>query len=322
MELIKKKICLSDYTCRTNPYLINGLIPEDIIYDDKISHWGEITGVTSSGNIEYYSIENTGYTAELCSLNILFTQFIDDIGVLECLIENWIPNKSYYKGESILYNGITFKCLVSKSKSTIFNLLDWINNDNILNDEYIPILTDEGEFMYVDLEENSGNTINFIGESKVNEFRRYSKTTNDKDLYNPTWNTGFTQEIKNTYGNINKIISESIDHTGSKQNLYEYVLGATENDLEMTGIHYKDLDSWRSQISYNSNGFTSDNSISAPNIKQEYLLGIIEPPKINIDVLIDRGVNSTFDKNLKLGEIRSIEDLISYGNGFFKIKNN
>lgn len=301
IELISKKISLSNYICRVNPYLVDGLIPDGIICTGLTSHWGEITGLTSDGDIEYYISGVSGITVNLCYFSILINQTIDDIGVLESEINDWIPNKTYYYGESVLENGYSYRCYVGQSNSNTFNLSDWeINTDSY----------------------STGNTVNFNGESKIDSFRRYSKTNTDSDLYNSIYNSGFTQEIVNTYGNINKIISQSINYTGSKQNLYEYVLGATEGELSTTGIHYQDLNNGTSQISYIASGLTSDNSITAPIIKKDYLLGIVEPPKVSIDVFIDRGINSTFDKNLKLGDIRSMNALTNYGNGFFKIKNN
>jgi len=301
MELIKKTIYLSDYICRVNPYIINGLIPEDIDYTGITSHWGELIGIKDNGEVEYYVGKNTTYTSNLCSFNILFIQSADDIGVLEPKIENWVPNKLYFAGESKLYNGHSYRCTKNQSKLSIFDLSDWELNT---------------------IEPADNNIITFTGESKINEFRRYSKSNSDRDLYNPTWNSGFTQEIKSSYGNINKIISESSDFSGENQGLYEYIIGATENELETTGIHYKDVSSGISNISYLTNGLTAENSISSPNIKSDYLLGIIETPKTFINVKIDRGVNSTFEKNLKLGDIRTLDDLTKYGNGFFKIKDN
>jgi len=308
MDFINKKICLNNYICRINPYLINGVVPDNTITTGSTSHWGEITGLTNNNEIEYYTKTNTIYTSSLCSFNILFTQNFDDIGVAETKIENWVKNKIYFLGEVVLYNGYSFRCYINKSKSDMFSLNDWeLNSGDKLTDNTGNTVT---------------NTVTFIGESKINEFRRYSKTTNDEDLYNPIWNSGFTQEIKNAYGNINKIISESFNNNGLKQNLYEYIIGATENHINDTGIHYKDISDGISEITYITSGLTQENSISAPSIKEDYLLGVIESPKISVDVFIDRGVNSTFDKNLKLGDIRSLDGLVNYGNGFFKIKSN
>jgi hypothetical protein len=65
---------------------------------------------------------------------------------------------------------------------------------------------------------------------------------------------------------------------------------------------------------------TTENAIDVPSVKLYYLIGVINPPKINIDVFIDRGSNLSFDRHVKLGEIKSLNDLESYGNGYYKIK--
>jgi len=306
MELIKKTICLNDFRCKLE------------------NNWGSVTGLTSNNAVEYFVTGATGLTSNLLNLNILFIQKYDDIGVLTDTSKNWIPKKTYYYGEVVIYNGYSYRCYVTTSNSDTFNLTEWENNFlEVLVDDYgLPILTDSGDIILAPILYGSGHTVNFVGESKIDEFRRYSKTNNDIDLYNPKWNSGYTQEIKDVYGNIKKIISESTNYSGTKQNLYEYVLGATEGQLEETGIHYRDISNGISEITYNTDNLTPENSIISPALKKEYLLGAVEPPKIISDVFIDRGSNSTFDKNLKLGEIRMLDDLDNYGNGFFKIKNN
>ena len=55
--------------------------------------------------------------------------------------------------------------------------------------------------------------------------------------------------------------------------------------------------------------------------KDEYLMGITYQPIIKKDINIDRGVNSAFEHHIKLGEVKTLEDMELYGNGFFNIKN-
>lgn len=295
MELIKKNICIRDYQCRAQ------------------NNWGELSGYTSDGNVQYYNVNSSGITANLLTMQILFTNSYDNIGFYVSTSEIWEPLKTYYRGEVVIFNNKTYRCKEIHSTTQIFNLNEWESNFG----EY---LIDGNDIILV----NNTNSvrIDFLGESKVNEFRRYSKKEEDIDLYNPNWNSGFTQEITNTHGNINKIINSRINNNGGRQNLYDYILGASKDDLENTGIHYKDIDNRNSEIHYITSGLTEENSIMSPYIKQEYLLGVIEEPRIINNVNIDRGVNSTYEKNLKLGEIRSLSELEAYGNGFFKINNN
>ena len=47
---------------------------------------------------------------------------------------------------------------------------------------------------------------------------------------------------------------------------------------------------------------------------------LIERMQKAMDVFIDRGVNSSFEQHMRLGDINSLTDLEKYGNGYFKIK--
>lgn len=330
MEVIKRKICIRDFQDRRNPYsntcltgVTNGEFSNTCITTTSGStwHYGSLTGYTESGEI--LSINNSITLTEsgnnllmengfneimetncvtLATIPILFTRTFDDIGVTTDFEENFIENKVYYSGETVIFNDISYRCKEISCSTT---------NNNFISSNYF-------EIKHVVLE--TGHTVSFVGESKIDEFRRYSKNDEDKDLYNPVWNTGYTFYTTNDNGTRNKITSESTNYNGSKQNLYSYIIGYDQGFEPTTGIHYSDNKNGKSDISYNVSGLTVENSISAPNIKEEYLVGVVEPVKVSIDVNIDRGKNSSFDKHLKLGEIRTLDDFISYGNGYFNIK--
>ena len=58
-----------------------------------------------------------------------------------------------------------------------------------------------------------------------------------------------------------------------------------------------------------------------PLTRQDALVGITFQPKINADIHIDRGNNSEYERHLKLGEIKTMEDLENFqNNGFFNIQ--
>ena len=59
-----------------------------------------------------------------------------------------------------------------------------------------------------------------------------------------------------------------------------------------------------------------------PIFREEYKLGISSLENIDSDIYIDRGVNPSFEKHLKLGEVRTMDALLQYGNGYFKIMEN
>jgi hypothetical protein len=313
MELIKKKICIRDFQSRVNPYsnaclsgVTNGLFDNTCTtnFSGTTWHYGSLTGLTNNGTITYY-IDNMVTGVTLCSIPILITRNIDDIGIMTDVIEYWEVNKTYYYGETVLvYDDIikqyvSYRCKVNSSKLFVFNDTDWEIKHGVLE---------------------TGTTINFVGENKIDEFRRYSKTDEDKDLYNPTWNTGFTYEQQNQNGTYNKITSEFTNYGDTVQNLYSYIIGYEHGNESNTGIHFTGITNEKANISYKTYGQTIENSLLVPSIKQDFLLGIIEPTKVSADVNIDRGTNTSFDRHLKMGDIRGLDDLINYGNGFFKIK--
>lgn len=58
--------------------------------------------------------------------------------------------------------------------------------------------------------------------------------------------------------------------------------------------------------------------LNTPLFKEEYLMGISSESNINVDVTIDRGYATAFEKHLKLFECNSFDDIINYsGNKFF-----
>jgi hypothetical protein len=51
--------------------------------------------------------------------------------------------------------------------------------------------------------------------------------------------------------------------------------------------------------------------------KEEYLINFSLPPKVDVDVTIDRGGTSAFERHYKLGECNTMQDLENYHNGYF-----
>jgi hypothetical protein len=64
---------------------------------------------------------------------------------------------------------------------------------------------------------------------------------------------------------------------------------------------------------------THNNMQVFPTFREEYKLGIASLENVDSDIYIDRGINASYEKHLKLGEVTSLEALEQYGNGYFKI---
>ena len=62
-----------------------------------------------------------------------------------------------------------------------------------------------------------------------------------------------------------------------------------------------------------------DEFFNSPLIREEYLNGITYKPTKDIDVRIERGSTSAFDKHIAFGEVKTLNDMIDYKNGSFFI---
>ena len=108
--------------------------------------------------------------------------------------------------------------------------------------------------------------------------------------------------------------------------IYVYRLKQNEETIRDNTYNtpYNDsLSYFETPISAMNRVYDSDYAISGdtkvPLIREEYRLGIAAQESVKGDIYIDRGINSAFEKHLKLGEVTSLEALENYGNGYFKI---
>lgn len=280
--MIIKNICLKEYT--------------DFNSGET---WGLIFGLSDNGIISHY----TGQTSDayIIRIPILLTTTIDNLGILTATGEIWSVNTEYNIGNIVLYDNKSYICTTEHISGYEFNVLYWNSNMSVA-----------GQML---MEYN----ITYTGETKINNFARYGKTVNDEDLYNPIWNSGFTHIINVRDNILMQLTNERKKVNGlSKQNLYDYKMYLSDNPN--SSINYEDINNTKSKITYKSGGLTSNNSVGTSKVKLEYLIGVVDTPKINADIFIDRGNNSSFDRHLRLGDIKSINDLHRYGNGYFNIK--
>ena len=129
-----------------------------------------------------------------------------------------------------------------------------------------------------------------------------SKLTNLK-LYGPTkYNTSVIVKRRNEdYGRVTEITDSYTAYTIQNVDYYDYPNGKTVYFME-------------------SNGLTEEMLDVQPITKEEVLFGVVSSPEIQSQIFIDRGKNSAFEKLQRLGEVDNMGDLVSYGYGFFKIK--
>ena len=83
-------------------------------------------------------------------------------------------------------------------------------------------------------------------------------------------------------------------------------INLVNSNLETTFGRYSDMDSYNGIQAY-------------PIFKEEYLMGVSSLENVDANIYIERGINAAFEKHLKLGEVKSLDDLLQYGNGYYKI---
>jgi hypothetical protein len=110
------------------------------------------------------------------------------------------------------------------------------------------------------------------------------------------------------------VYSEYVDFEADAKEFYSprynlYRTGNTATILEMsTG------DIWNRE--YDSEYFVPYDAYLT---KEEYLTNFSLPSKVDVDVTIDRGGASAFERHYKLAECNTMQDLVNYGNNFFNL---
>lgn len=308
---------------------------------------GFITGITDDGIIDYYSGQ-TMSDAYVTKIPILLTQSIDDIGFYTPYINEWTPLIEYEIGARVIYNNECYICIGSPNISRYFNMIYWeramvidrkswkqntiyrTGDEVIYNGRTFKCKrTHTGGLNFkltywiqIDSNQEVEYNITITGESKIDMFRRFGKTEIDQDLYNSNSNTLFNKPLIDSSGLFKQITGEK-DNSNSltPQPLYSYKTYLLNEDSEEINVmNYSDISNGLSKIEYKSRGLSYKNSINASNFKLDYLIGVVDSPKLNIDVFIDRGDSSSYEKHIKLSEVKSLEGLENYGGGFYKIK--
>ena len=204
--------------------------------------------------------------------------------------------------------------------------------------EVLPILNEEGETFFIPMGTYwSGTPISykwiFTGDS-YNDYINQVSSSYPEYKAVPFFVTGFTNsQLGNLrlygpqpyvegvpviqkgeiIGIVNRITDTYTAYTYNNQLYYDYSEGYT---LFITG--YSDPTD-PNKIVPIANGITADMISLFPIVKEEILIGMINAPEKQSNVFIDRGELSGNESLLRLGEIDSMNDLINYGYGYFKL---
>jgi hypothetical protein len=154
-----------------------------------------------------------------------------------------------------------------------------------------------------------------------------------------TFHTGvkYTETVRFRKTPVNYVVKERVRKPSNNPNkrlnpytttsvrvlwIYELIQNKTRLESDIFGTAYNDAlvkfeyDIFRPGVFAD----TSDDTIVSPTYMEDYMVGIVSPRNIDADIYIDRGINSAYEKHLKLGEVSSLENLIKYTNGYYTIQ--
>ena len=91
--------------------------------------------------------------------------------------------------------------------------------------------------------------------------------------------------------------------------------------MSSTEVNGEEFDYSYVKGSYIVNANSNSEILSVPTFKEESYIGITYNPRIDNDVYVNRGNAASWERHMKLGEIKSFDDLENYANGgFFNIR--
>lgn len=159
-----------------------------------------------------------------------------------------------------------------------------------------------GDVLY-EITEEEENVIRFkyvIG-GKLNRDGSYTINTNDGIHYNEAYLYSWQEVRDEIDGNPVKMRYRLINFSLNVDN------GSTFPILSK--VRYKAQDVWN-----------SDAAITTPTFRKDYLIGMMEYPTEDVDIVIDRGLSHAFEKHLMLTETNTFNDLKNYKNNYFNLQ--
>lgn len=159
-----------------------------------------------------------------------------------------------------------------------------------------------GDVLY-EITEEEENVIRFkyvIG-GKLNRDGSYTINTNDGIHYNEAYLYSWQEVRDEIDGNPVKMKYRLINFSLNVDN------GSTFPILSK--VRYKAQDVWN-----------NDAAITVPTFRKDYLIGMMEYPTEDVDIVIDRGLSHAFEKHLMLTETNTFNDLKNYKNNYFNLQ--
>ncbi len=356
----------------TFEYIINAhLIGNSDSYSSKldedkntIHYWKDFTPEENTG-VKYTETYNYAEGSDLDKL--INQKFYLDIGKTEDgkaaiviylgkekiveEIEDWIPNKKYYKNDRVFYDNSIWRCT---EDNTLFNkkyfeeveeIEEWIPNKKYYKNDRVFYDGSIWRCIKNNTVQSEFNADNFEEVEEIEEWttdKQYHK--DDRVFYDGSiWrciknNTVQSEFNADNFEKIKKEIFTFDDYVNGKyddnlksfkfefitfNNELNYSKTIANQDVNITSIltdfevFKNDNDEFMEVHSMNEENL-NDKGISM--YRHDYFNGITYAPTKKIDVYIERGSTSCFQQHIAFSEIKTINDMTEYRNGsFFKI---
>lgn len=202
-------------------------------------------------------------------------------------------------------------------RDDVYNSLSTVNQKKCNIDQNWYSSDDDGNYKYY-FKEFEPDFNSFYGKNsgvKYNETYIYNKSEEKDSIWQLVESGDFEDYVKCKFDRGSKEVG-----TAEEYKFYEKYEFDTSNNLKSYDFR---IGKRINKVSYLQTNFTTTIDIThvdieeRPLIRYDYYNGISYQPSKNEDVYIERGVTQAFEKHLKFGEIKTLEDLENYANGGF-----
>lgn len=117
---------------------------------------------------------------------------------------------------------------------------------------------------------------------------------------------------------VNKKPSENLDEYGTQNKGEFYTTGSKSLISSNLGNNGKVISNILTDFTTKR---TEPDYIYSKEYRTDDLIGVTFEPVVDANIVVDRGINAAFERHLKLAEVKTLEDMVNYGNNFFNVKN-
>ena len=284
----------------------------NVIYNDTLSNpteedFNKITYLSANtdGVVSFYQ-----YKCEIKETIASYIAFIEKDFIIR-------PSHIEKQSEGVITFNYICGCIINKQKTLT-------NNEEISRLTYEPnsgIIYSESYPYKITV-----NGINFTSPKEIEELTEHKYRAYDYELREGDVVINGKPNTDLTYNNVGEIyyITDIFNRRGSyKRILSEYKMIQIDFSQSKYTKDVSDVEKYRNNIILSNIGFatkqTFDDKFQHGNmVKDDFMVGI-EGVNNNIDINVERGSSSAFERLHILSEIKTFNDLENYKNNYFKI---